>query len=729
MRTIVIRELWILPLLGKKGDRMQSPLQRPFQGVPLFRTMRTLVGRALWILTLLMLICFITGCNDDDDDNDDGSPGDDDDVSEDDDNDDNDTGDDDDDDDDNDDSELVLSVPAPGLEEATAIASLPILRYGSVIKQVSSHDKDGGNDDGFARGTQLYIDDKGEYVVFDDYGPGCIYRIWFTILRGWTARIKIYVDDMDFALVNESLVPFFSGTTIEPFVQPLIEFMLVSTGGFINYVPICYEQRAKVTWDKPTEFYNITYRRFDTDYMVDSFTGNEDYSLMKKQWTDRGADPKPAAPTRSETGSVSIAPSESATILSKDQAGAVWSLWLGIEPFEPEPVSDLWLVATWDGHKGAGIEAPLNEFFNSYQINRTRLGLLLGKKDDRYYCHLPMPYWTSARIVLENRGTAGAKVDYEIAVLDQAYPKEAGYFTTVYNTENPTAQGQDYTFAKVAGAGHYVGVTYTMTGALGGSYMEGDERFYVDGSSSPALYGTGTEDYFNGGWYFNLHPFGLPLHGAPFRLVPLDAHTSRTGAYRMHVADVVPFFMEANLGMEHDANNGDVNDDHSSVAYLYLRPEPLMEKCDELDIGDATSETGHNYSATQATPNGPMVSYFEGDHDDVEVAESGNEVAGSSEFTLSVNPDNNGVLLRRMLDQKYGRQLAEVYVDNQFAGTWYDVFENPILRWAHSDLPLPLSLTAGKSKITVRVENNGQVPWTEYSYEAFCYLPAELPAD
>ena len=61
------------------------------------------------------------------------------------------------------------------------IASLPYIYPNVQSYYVSSYDRSGGNDDGF-RGTysQLYIDDSGEHVIFDEKGPGCVYNFWFT---------------------------------------------------------------------------------------------------------------------------------------------------------------------------------------------------------------------------------------------------------------------------------------------------------------------------------------------------------------------------------------------------------------------------------------------------------------------------------------------------------------------------------------------------------------------
>ena len=33
-------------------------------------------------------------------------------------------------------------------------------------------------------------------------------------------------------------------------------------------------------------------------------------------------------------------------------------------------------------------------------------------------------------------------------------------------------------------------------------YLEGDERIFIDGKLTPELYGTGTEDFYESGWYF-----------------------------------------------------------------------------------------------------------------------------------------------------------------------------------------------------------------------------------
>ena len=55
------------------------------------------------------------------------------------------------------------------------------------------------------------------------------------------------------------------------------------------------------------------------------------------------------------------------------------------------------------------------------------------------------------------------------------------------------------------------------------------------------IHGTGSEDYFNGGWYAVMDRWdrgvSLPIHGA----LLYDLKTARTGGYRFYLSDKVNF--------------------------------------------------------------------------------------------------------------------------------------------------------------------------------------------
>ncbi|MGW8181359.1 MAG: hypothetical protein ACWGQW_21740, partial [bacterium] len=101
------------------------------------------------------------------------------------------------------------------------LVSLPHLYSNVESHYLSSFDRSGGNDDGF-RGTysQLYIDDNGEHVIFDEKGPGCVYNFWFTGTNRdlhW-GKLRFYFDGEVTARFEIQEKEFFSGQSARLFI-------------------------------------------------------------------------------------------------------------------------------------------------------------------------------------------------------------------------------------------------------------------------------------------------------------------------------------------------------------------------------------------------------------------------------------------------------------------------------------------------------------------------------
>ena len=99
-------------------------------------------------------------------------------------------------------------------------------------------------------------------------------------------------------------------------------------------------------------------------------------------------------------------------------------------------------------------------------------------------------------------------------------------------------------------------------------FFEGDDSTYVDGKMR--IHGTGSEDYYNGGWYdlpgkWNCAK-SLPIHGC------LDYHlqAARTGGFRFYTTDKLSFEKEFYMGIEHGMTGNTYPVDYSSVAFYYL---------------------------------------------------------------------------------------------------------------------------------------------------------------
>lgn len=633
-----------------------------------------------------------------------------------------------------------------GLERMERFDLLPVLMEGTQVRQVSSHDRSGGNDDGF-NGTysDLYIDENSEYVLFDEIGAGCLYRFWVTYRtvddpEYYNYRIRFYFDNETEPRLDKSVQDFFDDEGA-PLEFPLVGYFDRSSNGCYSYLPFPYQQRLKVTLSGKPLFYNMTYHTFDSSDRIVSWTGEEDRSGVMELWSHSGDDPKPTVSNLVVAGNIPISAGATGTLFSVAGTGAVQSIKLDPSPNSTNILSKVWIQMNWDGGE-AEVNVPLGDFFGSgkYEITMTSLPIGMKTSGD-WYCYFPMPYWESAEIRLVNQSSeALTALPFEIQYTTNTYDRsETGFFHAQFNEETFENDGRDFNFVDESGRGHVVGLSLFMHGTGTGGYrhtgyLEGDERVYVDGSLSPCIQGTGNEDYFNAGWYFNRGTFNRPVHGCPWEDHMNIDRPNFTQAYRFHLGDAIPFNQSVRFGIEHGLAN-DEPGTYSSVIYFYKMTGSAsgLELVADLDLGDAWSESVYDYhSASGAIAVSNRWSY-EGDNDDIFIEDEGCSYSGTmAEFTVPL-PESNGLLLRRRTDQGAGGQKASVFVDDVFAGTWYQAdhnFESVNQRWLDSEFMVPANLIAGKSSVRI-----GILPlpaskiWNEYRYWVYSLMPSDSLTD
>lgn len=188
-------------------------------------------------------------------------------------------------------------------------------------------------------------------------------------------------------------------------------------------------------------------------------------------------------------------------------------------------------------------------------------------------------------------------------------------------------------------------------------------------------------------------------------------------------------------------------------------------------IGDTASEKAHGYVSPQASSPYAITSRYEWGVDTIggtqifpTTTDYGRKTTGASEFTLKIDPENRGVLLRRKLDYQFPNQRAEVHVadggqattdtDWQPAGIWYlaggntCVYSNPRgelgktqhrietsnRRFRDDEFLSPLDLTKSRSSIRVRIQfipvttplfpgaPPQELAWSEIRYNAYCFV-------
>ncbi|HEX6342086.1 DUF2961 domain-containing protein [Umezawaea sp.] len=597
-------------------------------------------------------------------------------------------------------------------------------------RQFSSFGRDGSNDDGFSgRDSCLRTEAQG-CVIAEDTGAGEIASLWFTQASGGrptgdltgAGRIRIELDGR--AVVDRSLQDLVSGGQGAPFVPPLVATADQSSGGVHVKVPMPYRSSMKVTVEHNPNFHHVTYRHFPTSAGVVAFDPDDradDVIAMLRAAGTR--DPKPAAAGATTAArTFSLAAGERTTLASLTGPGAVSALRLRGAP------DSLRLRITFDGR--TTVDSPVAEFFGAGLGTPRRIGSLMTAVDPAGWSSSwwPMPYRTAALVELVNTGSAAVPdVSSEVTSApdgrwstDLGPGGAAGWFTT-QSRSGTTTPGQDWPFVSASGRGRFVGVSHTMRGPAGRGYLEGDERVHVDGSPSPQLHGTGTEDFYEGGWYFDRGEFANPLNGNTRHLVGTGGCAGECDAtYRLMLADSVGYASALDFGIEHGPQD-DVRADYSSTAFLYARPEPAVRRTDTVDAGDAASRSAHSWSETgggQAALDGR----FEGDQDDVVVRDDVRSSSGPTSFRVAVAATNNGVLLRRLGDQDRAGQRAQVLVDGVAVGTWSQPLGNAVSRWLEDTYALPAPATAGKSAVTVELRPSGG-PWTAARYAVDSLVP------
>jgi hypothetical protein len=627
------------------------------------------------------------------------------------------------------------AVAAPALSQSALLARLtdPVaalapLDPGVRVVQPSSHDlrggnADGGTYDGVASATnqpQTYVRrEDGGYVLLDIRRPGCLVREWMTAIGGSGSgdlapfgRLQLFFDGEDHPRLDEPATDFFAGRDPR-FPQPLVGDHASSSGGNYSYVPFCFARSLKLrVTSVPSDgfgWWQSTLLLAPAGTPVQTFSG-ADASAAAAALKAAGAPPA-GAPGLSTTAT--LAPGGSATLAELGGAGTVRSMRLRVSPFDAATLSALHLRIAADGASAPQVDVPLGDLFGDGLETRPVASSAFGMEPAHGvgWFALPIPYRRGARISIA--ADRGATVRFEGWTGGPA-PAGSG---TLYGERiaTTTELGRDFPVLRTTGSGRLAALVLDYldgapTSGLGlQSFMEGDERVHVDGSRSPSLYGTGTEDAFNGGFYYANGAFTLPTHGAG----PYTRNADTGGAqsqYRVFGDDGVLWGSALDYGMEHGGGDEHSGERVAATTFSYRAP-PTRRVTGVADLG---------------APTRTLDAYFEGDHDGnlpvstVAVgglyypapppsaspegfAASGIAFAAPVSYTLAVDPRNRGVTLRRLTDRGSVPAPLAVTVDGAPAGTWTSVAQTSsgAKRWLEDDYALGPGLTAGRSALRI----------------------------
>lgn len=265
-----------------------------------------------------------------------------------------------------------------------------------------------------------------------------------------------------------------------------------------------------------------------------------------------------------------VEPGETLVLVDHQGVGVVRRWWITIAPLDDaEVLRHLIVRCYWDGEERPSVEVPVADFFGmGFGEWKDFISLPLNMTSGGFNTYWPMPFRQSARITVENTGEAPVeKLYYNVGIRTyDRLPEDALYFHAQYRQAR-TLNGQPVTILETTGRGHYVGTLLSMQPETGESfsYLEGDERIFVDGEETPGIVGTGTEDYFSSGWYYNTGEYSALYHGVSIK----DDERGRINTYRWHVEDPIPFQQQFRFEIEHGATNDAPGVEYSSVAFWY----------------------------------------------------------------------------------------------------------------------------------------------------------------
>lgn len=485
---------------------------------------------------------------------------------------------------------LLLFVPtlaqdtAPwvlGLEELHRLDLLPEMRRSVHVGSVSSYDRTGGNDDGFSGKYSFIAKEDDGLVIADLKGPGIIYRIWTPTPSD--DLMEFYFDGEDSPRITVKFREIFTGQH-RPFVSPLVGY---GAGGFYSYVPLPYEKSCKIkVRSERVQFYQINFAEYPKDAPVHSWspsasdTSKEHEAKAAALFAAAGSDISRytvAQGTACEIhqANVSVDPGKTATLFETNQGGRIAGLRISPASALAGKARDLLLRISWDEESEPAVICPAGDFFGYAWGKPAMTSLFIGATDNTAYCYYPMPFSRSAKIELVSQRRVGPPVEVKAEVVFATAPRTdgEGKFYAHWRRENPTTKGKPFTFLETQGKGHVVGCILQAQGMVSGNthFFEGDDQTTIDGNL--VIHGTGSEDFFNGGWYDVPGRWekrlSFPLSGC----LGYQKHLGRTGGYRLMVGDAYAFAESILQTIEHGPTDN-LETDYCSVSYAYLSEPP-----------------------------------------------------------------------------------------------------------------------------------------------------------
>lgn len=253
---------------------------------------------------------------------------------------------------------------------------------------------------------------------------------------------------------------------------------------------------------------------------------------------------------------------------------------------------DLFLRLTFDGQ--TTVDSPIGPFFGSglgkFDVRSLMLSIDTLGDNGAFTSWWPMPFSKSVAVDLVNQAGEPVQGSIDLTWAPWASGSKApwGYFAANHRHAE-TTPGQLWNFLSEKGRGVAYGVTQAFRGFIQPpsntkEYLEGDLKVWTNfgGNTGPfdqaTMLGTGTEDFYESGWYWTDAQAGQDGVPAAMPWTGMTAHEFQelncvgecVAAYRLMLADSMAFDNGISFNIEHGPVNNNVSANYESVAFYYF---------------------------------------------------------------------------------------------------------------------------------------------------------------
>ena len=575
---------------------------------------------------------------------------------------------------------------------AVAWESLPTIRTGVKVR---SHTSKSALNCTIMDWTNYTLQDGDGYEqAFVKGCSGMLIHSWFAWLNAPEGNLKLYLKDAAIPAHDMPITDYFKAG------KPPHLLWYNQDGCIWSAFPcLPFDSVFKAAITKRPDWYQYTLHLYREGRFSEVLTPAEVEALKTRISSPGGAFPGADPGNLIESRTVDLGVTQARTVFETSKAGVIRSIRI-VPPAAAGTMDSLSIRMTTDGTITADL--PISMFFGGYKgiDMRNARGLPAGFDGKQLYCYFPMPFWKSMKIELLNKQAGPLQAACEVGWSDHnPYPEAStGLFKVQFNDNVSVKAGEpDFANLDVEGAGILVGCVSKLTGDI-----EGNFSIFTDGSKTPVIETTGGEDYFN-------HAYGI--HPGIFNA--FSGGLAGGTAYRFHILDYVPFLDSIKLTQDHAHGfTHDRDGTFLSAVYYYHTPRKFLELTDRLNVGNPESESSHNYHSAGTA--GKMrlqtdTAGYEGNFNEP-LTDDGRWTDNGSTFTVGIHPDNDGVRLRKRINQMAYHQEVDVYVDGALAGTWFEQGANYVLNYDHAPYKELVRNYFDQKKVDVPSWRNGTMP-------------------